>query len=241
MLKVLVVEDNPLVLDLLREAIAPVASVYSASDAADALLRTVEDTPDLIICDYGMPGMDGLQLVEKLKSRPATAKTPVILMASKADITERLKPYEEHVADFLAKPFFVKDATLRIRRVLGHIALEKATQARNEDTLVRGSLAQMNVIDLFQSLDMGRKTCALTLVNGDERCTMYFSEGQLVHGVYGSLRGDEAVYKALTWTDAGNFEINFEDRTSEQTTTRTTQGLLMEGLRLLDEANRDSE
>jgi DNA-binding response OmpR family regulator len=239
MLKVLIVEDNPLVLDLLREAIAPVASVSSASDAADALLRTVEDTPDLIIADYSLNGMDGLQLLEKLKARAATVHTPVILMAPKADIVERLKPYEEDVADFLAKPFFVKDAMVRIKRVLGHISLEKATQRSSEQTVVRGSLAQMNVIDLLQSLDMGRKTCLLSLTNADERCSMYFSEGQLVHATYDELRGDEAVFKALTWTDTGSFEIDFDQRVSDQTTTRSTQGLLMEGLRLLDEANRE--
>lgn len=239
MLKVLVVDDNPMILRLLRDAVEPVASVSSAADAADALLRTVEEPPDLIIADYQMPGMDGLQLLQKLKSRPATAKVPVILMAGKADIVERLKPIESEVADFIAKPFFIKDAMLRIQRVLDRIALEKMAREASGGTLVTGSLAQMNVIDLLQSLEMGRKSCALTLSTGDERCVLYFSEGQISHAVYGDLRGDEAVYKALTWTETGQFQIDFDGRSAEQTTTRSTQGLLMEGLRLLDEANRD--
>lgn len=239
MLKVLVVDDNPMILRLLRDAVEPVASVCSAADAADALLRTVEEPPDLIIADYQMPGMDGLQLLQKLKSRPATAKVPVILMAGKADIVERLKPIESEVADFIAKPFFIKDAMLRIQRVLDRIALEKMAREVSGGTLVSGSLAQMNVIDLLQSLEMGRKSCALTLSSGDERCVVYFSDGQITHAVYGALSGDEAVYKALTWTEAGQFQIDFQGRSTEQTTTRSTQGLLMEGLRLLDEANRD--
>jgi hypothetical protein len=96
----------------------------------------------------------------------------------------------------------------------------------------------MNVIDLMQSLEMGRKSCALTLTNGKEKCEVYFSEGQVTHAVYGTQKGDAAVFKVLQWT-AGNFQLNFEGKTTEQSTTLNTQGLLMEGLRLLDESKRD--
>jgi hypothetical protein len=69
---------------------------------------------------------------------------------------------------------------------------------------------------------------------------MFFSDGQINHAIYGKLKGDEAVYKVLAWT-GGNFQIDFTGKSSEQTCTRSTQGLLMEGLRLIDEANRDQE
>jgi len=97
----------------------------------------------------------------------------------------------------------------------------------------------MNVIDLVQSLEMGRKSCLLTLTQDQDRCEMYFNEGQVVHATYGSLSGDEAVFKVLRWT-GGNFQINFEGKTKQQSTTLNTQGLLMEGLRLLDESRRDA-
>jgi hypothetical protein len=97
----------------------------------------------------------------------------------------------------------------------------------------------MNVIDLVQSLEMGRKSCLLTLTKDGDKCEMYFSEGQVPHAAYGSLTGDAAVFKVLQWT-GGNFQINFEGKTKQQSTTLNTQGLLMEGLRLLDESRRDS-
>src|SRR6202521_1932418 len=101
--KVLLVDDNPMVLGMLRGARTPLAVVTTANDAADALVKAVEDTPDLLVCDYRMPGMDGRQLVEKLKSRPATANFSTVLMASKADIAERLSP-QDAADDYLAKP-----------------------------------------------------------------------------------------------------------------------------------------
>ncbi len=236
--KLLLVDDNPMVLGMLEHALASFAQVVSAGDAADALLKAVDNPPDLVVCDYRMPGMDGRQLVEKLKSRPATANFSAILMASRSDIDERLSP-QDAADDYLAKPFFLKEATRRIKRTVDRIALEKMAKTAPSDGVVRGNLSQMNVIDLMQSLEMGRKSCQLKLNNAGDNCEVFFVEGQVKHATYGSLKGDEAVFKVLRWT-GGSFELNFEGKTDQETTKLNTQGLLMEGLRLLDEAQRDA-
>jgi CheY-like chemotaxis protein len=235
--KLLLVDDNPMVLSMLEQALTPFARVTAAGDAADALLKAVDDPPELVVCDYRMPGMDGRQLVEKLKSRKATANFSAILLASRSDIDERLSP-QDAADDYIAKPFFLKEATRRIKRTVDRIALEKMAKTAPSDGVVRGNLSQMNVIDLMQSLEMGRKSCQLKLNNAGDKCEVFFAEGQVKHATYGSLVGDEAVFKVLRWT-GGNFELNFEGKTDQETTKLNTQGLLMEGLRLLDESQRD--
>src|SRR5437660_3312486 len=236
--KLLLVDDNPMVLSMLEEALTPFARVVAAGGAADALLKAVEDPPELVVCDYRMPGMDGRQLVEKLKSRPATSNFSAILLASRSDIDERLSP-QDAADDYIAKPFFLKEATRRIKRTVDRIALEKMAKTAPSDGVVRGNLSQMNVIDLMQSLEMGRKSCQLKLNNAGDKCEVFFVEGQVKHATYGSLVGDQAVFKVLRWT-GGNFQLNFEGKTGQETTQLNTQGLLMEGLRLLDESSRDS-
>jgi len=57
--KILLVDDNPMVMGMLREALTPLANVTTATDAPDALLKAVDDPPDILISDYRMPGMDG--------------------------------------------------------------------------------------------------------------------------------------------------------------------------------------
>ncbi|HEX6880892.1 MAG TPA: DUF4388 domain-containing protein [Terriglobales bacterium] len=237
--KVLLIDDNPMILGMLSQALEKFADLDTTTDSAEGLLKVVEAPPDLLITDYQMPGMDGRQLVERLKDRAATARLPIILMATKADQNEKLKIVEDKIEDFLEKPFFIKDASARIKRIIDRIALEKMAREAPSDGRLRGTLQQMNVIDLLQSLELGRKTCRLTLTNADDRCEIYVNEGQINHALYGPLTGDEAVYKVLTWQE-GNFEIDFNSSSTEQTITRSTQGLLMEGLRLLDEANRDA-
>ena len=66
---------------------------------------------------------------------------------------------------------------------------------------------------------------------------MFFQAGQLKHAEFGGIVGDDAVYAVAGWQDA-MFEIDFNSKTDKETTTKSTQGLLMEALRLVDEANR---
>src|SRR4029079_10754335 len=206
---VLLGDDNPMILSLLNDALSPMAKITTAADGADALLKAVDDVPDLLVSDYRMPGMDGRQLVEKLRGRKKTSAISVILLATKSDISEKLA-IQDHTADeFVEKPFFLREATQRIKRLIDKIALEKMSKSSSSDGIVRGSLAQTNVIDLVQSLEMGRKSCLLTLTKDGDRCEMYFSEGQVPHATYGSLSGDAAVFKVLKWT-GGNFQINFD-------------------------------
>src|SRR6516165_8638899 len=200
-IRVLLVDDNPMVLEMLRQAMASFCTVQTLTDAGDALLKAIDEKPDLIITDFAMNGMDGRQLLQKIKARGATANIPVILMASKVDISEKLKVLQDTVEDFVEKPFFVKEAAARIKKVVDKISLEKMAREAPGESVLRGNLAQMNVLDLLQSLDMGRKTCALTLRNNGDQCKMYFTEGQINHATCGKLKGDEAVYKVLTWTE----------------------------------------
>src|ERR1041384_4922387 len=105
-IKVLLVDDNPMILEMLRHALGQFSTVQTLGDAADALLKAIEDKPDLIIADYAMNGMDGRQLLQKIKSRNASATIPVILMASKTDINEKLKAVGGTVEWFIDEAFF---------------------------------------------------------------------------------------------------------------------------------------
>ena len=96
----------------------------------------------------------------------------------------------------------------------------------------------MNIMDLFQAMEMGAKTCLLSLSHGDQTANIYFGEGQVYHCAMGAIKGDEVVNRVAKWPD-GTFEINFSAPKAEQKNTETgTQGLLMEAMRLMDEENR---
>ena len=74
--KLLLVEDNPLVLDLVFRGLEPVCDVMVANDGGDALLKVADEPPDIILSDYKMPGLDGRKLYEKLRARDKTRNVP---------------------------------------------------------------------------------------------------------------------------------------------------------------------
>lgn len=238
--KVLVIDDNPLVLGLLSKGMEPHCEVISASDGADALMKCIDDPPDMIISDYKMPGLDGRQLYEKLRGREATRGIPFIFVASRNDIDEKLRPMVEGVEDFIAKPFFLKDVVRRAKKVVDRLHLEKLSKHSARPGTIQGRLEEMSIMDLLQSLEMGQKSCKLTVRHDSEVCEMFFAQGQCKHAQLGATQGDDAVYEAARW-NAGEFEIDFNGSSEKTTTTRSTTGLLMEAFRLMDEAAREAD
>ena len=95
----------------------------------------------------------------------------------------------------------------------------------------------MSVTELMQSLEMGQKSCRLSMRRGGESAEMFFTGGQCKHAQLGGSEGDSVVYQVIGWTD-GEFEIDFSVNTDRVTTTHSTTGLLMEAMRLMDEANQ---
>jgi CheY-like chemotaxis protein len=238
--KVLVVDDNALILDLLMKGLAPHCEAHAAGDGADALLKIVDDPPDLILCDYRMAGLDGRHLYDKLRARKQTKQIPFIFLASRADMEEKLRPVVEGVEEFIVKPFFLKDLIRRTKKVIDRLALEKLQSRATRPGVIQGRLEEMSILDLMQSLEMGQKSCRLTIRHQDETCEMFFSAGQCADARLGSVEGEEAVYRVVRWP-AGEFEIDFNSSPQRATISRTTTGLLMEALRLMDENQRDGD
>jgi CheY-like chemotaxis protein len=239
--KLLLAEDNPLVRDLVTKGLEPYCEVITASDGGDALLKVIDELPDVILCDYKMPGLNGRQLFEKLRGREATRQIPFLFMASRADIEERLRPLVDGVEDFIAKPFLVKDLVRSAKKVVDRLHLEKLQKRASRPGVIQGRLEEMSMIDLLQSLEMGQKSCRLQIQKGGEQGELYFAGGQCRDAKIGTLVGDEAVYRVLLWTE-GEFEIDFNaaSASTNTTTTKSTTGLLMEAMRLMDESNRDA-
>jgi CheY-like chemotaxis protein len=239
--KLLLVDDNPMVRSLIAKGLEPICEVVVAEDGADALLKAIDEPPDLILCDYKMPGLNGRQLFEKLRGREATRHIPFLFIASRADIEERLRPLVDGVEDFIAKPFLLKDLVRSAKKVVDRLHLEKLQQRASRPGVIQGRLEEMNMTDLLQSLEMGQKSCRLVVRKGGEQGELYFAGGQCRDAKIGSVTGDDAVYKVILWTE-GEFEIDFNaaNASSNTTTTRSTTGLLMEAMRLMDEANRDT-
>src|SRR5712692_1128744 len=235
---VLIVDDNPLVRDLMCQGMEPHCTVISASDGADALLKCIDHPPDLIISDFRMPGLNGRQLFEKLRSRESTRNIPFVFVDSRGDIEEKLRPaVGGGVEDFIPKPFFVADLVRQVKKIVDRLHLEKMQKHASRPGVIQGRLEEMSVTELMQSLEMGQKSCRLRVRHGGEEAELYFTAGQCKHAHLGNTEGDSVAYQVIGWLD-GEFEIEFGATSDRETTTLSTTGLLMEAMRLMDEANQ---
>ena len=235
---VMVVDDNPWIRELLLQSLSPLVKVRAFGSPLEALAQAQTQTPDLVVCDYRMPELNGVDLLAKLPG--GLSRASVVMMASRADISGPLAGSNPLVEEFIEKPFFIEEATARIKRVLERVELSKATREAAESTSVRGTLTQMSVVDLLQTLDIGRKSCSLVLTRNGQRAEMQFHDGQLVHASLAPLTGEEAVYKVVGWTD-GAFIIDFQRQECPRTIQHSTQSVLLEALRIFDEAQRDGD
>jgi CheY-like chemotaxis protein len=239
--QVLIVDDNPLIRDLMCRGMESHCTVISATDGADALLKSIDNPPDLIISDFRMPGLDGRQLFEKLKGRENTRNIPFVFVASRGDIEEKLRPsVGVGVEDFIPKPFFIADLVRQTKKIVDRLHLEKMQKHASRPGVIQGRLEEMSVTELMQSLEMGQKSCRLTLRHAGELAELFFTAGQCKHAQLGAAEGDTVVYQTIAWPE-GEFEIDFGANSDRETTTHSTTGLLMEAMRLMDEANQSVE
>lgn len=117
--KVLVVDDEPNVLRSLAQYLTiEDFTVETASNGLEALEKVESFLPELILLDVMMPGMDGFEVLDKLKADPVHANTPIIMLTAKDQSADVLKGYQSGATSYLVKPFNLDELVETINQVL---------------------------------------------------------------------------------------------------------------------------
>ncbi len=215
-------------------------SVTTATDGADALSKIEFSVPDLILTDTRLPRLDGYELVRRLKEHAEFAQLPVVFLTSQKSIEDKIRGLELGVEDYLTKPIFVRELIARVNLLLARRTQEKmatTSMPTSRRTRLSGSLEDMGVVDLLQTFEVSRKSGVARINDGRREVRVFFRDGKVVDAQLGPLRGEEAVYRSLIWT-SGTFEVEFCPVVNDDIIPTSTQGLLMEGMRRVDEWGR---
>src|SRR5438445_13816534 len=116
---ILIVEDEEALALLLRynlEAEGYEVETVARGDEADLLLK--EHSPDLVILDWMLPGLSGIELCRRLRARPETQQLPIIMLTARGEETERVRGLATGADDYIVKPFSVPELLARIRALL---------------------------------------------------------------------------------------------------------------------------
>ena len=121
--RILAVDDSEVSLKLLKAALLQAGhQVTTAAGGTEALERVDQLNPDLVILDVSMPEMDGYQVCRKLRSRPTTARVPIMMLTAKDTIEEKVKGFDAGADDYMIKPFQPAELQARIAVLLRRAA-----------------------------------------------------------------------------------------------------------------------
>jgi two-component system phosphate regulon response regulator PhoB len=116
---ILVVEDEAPLLTLLRYNLEKQGfRVEEAADGQEALLRVAEARPDLILLDWMLPSLSGIEVCRQLRRRPATRDLPIIMITARTDDQDAVRALDIGADDYIVKPFAVDAVLARIRALL---------------------------------------------------------------------------------------------------------------------------
>ncbi len=180
---------------------------------------------DLVITDVRMPEVSGLELLEEIKNK--YPQTKVVIMTAYGSTEMQRTANELGCFHYIEKPFEINE--LR----------ELILDALKEKKGFKGNVSDFQLGDIIQLNCLGRITSALHVTTENETGIIYFHEGNIVHAETDRLEGENAFYYIMSWK-GGEFSVKRNVRAPRETIHKGWQGLLLEGLRRLDESSESA-
>lgn len=135
---ILVVEDDAPIRSLITTTLKTRDYRYrTASTGESALMEATSHNPDIILLDLGLPDIDGIEVIKKIRS---WANTPIIVISARSEDTDKIEALDNGADDYLTKPFSVEELLARVRVTQRRLAMMRADTAAGSSVFVNGKL-----------------------------------------------------------------------------------------------------
>jgi DNA-binding response OmpR family regulator len=227
--KILIAEHAPDEVAELRKALITAGyEVRIVTNGADALAIVESMRPDLVVAEMRLSVMDGPHLLQEIRNRSAMQSTPFILISNIKTLDERVSAMKLAIDDFLQKPLDVEETVARIDGLIRETELLASIPQRHTRGF-SGNLAEMSLVDLLQTLEVGKKTGVLRLRYNGKEGMVYFNEGQVIDAMLGNLEARRALLRMFTWTE-GTFQAEIRQHDRPRVLTVSNRDLISEGM-----------
>ncbi len=177
--KVLTVDDDPDILDVLELTLSEHYEVFQAKDGKTGLTIVHQKMPDLVICDYMMPVMNGRDLCKALKKDILLRHIPIIMLTGKGEVHDRIGGIEAGADDYIVKPFDPNELLVRIKSIL------KRTVSSLDANPLSHLPGNTSIMEEFQHCIDSKKVFAVGYADLDKF--------KVYNDKYGFEKGDEVI------------------------------------------------
>jgi signal transduction histidine kinase len=154
---ILIVDDTPTNLDVISKALNNAGFKVAIATSGDRALQQIQHrTPDLILLDVMMPGIDGFETCRRLKADPKTVNIPVIFMTALSDTESKVKALELGAVDYITKPFEQQEALARIKTHLKLRHLTCRLEAEVNKKAIELQASQMKILSQEKMSSLGQ-------------------------------------------------------------------------------------
>ena len=134
--KVLIVEDEPALVELLKYNLeAEGYSVRHTANGDDAEVLVAEEHPDLILLDWMLPEVSGIEICRRIRARPDSRNVPILMLTARGEEADRIRGLSTGADDYVVKPFSLPELMARVRALL-----RRAAPDRIADVLTLGNI-----------------------------------------------------------------------------------------------------
>ncbi len=193
--RILIVEDEAPIRTLISFACAGAGFEIECTDSAVTAQRIVEENrPDLVLLDYMLPELSGVEWLEKLHADPKTKDLPVIMLTARGSESDRVKGLNAGADDYVVKPFMPRELIARIQAVLRRYRIQSQNRGGTDDVVVCGPLTmnessfEAKVDDVPLSLSAKEFKLLLVFAKNPERV---YSREMLLQLVWDNAYVDE--------------------------------------------------
>jgi two-component system KDP operon response regulator KdpE len=185
-LRILVVDDERSIRRFLKTALGNQFTIFEATNGEEALASVVNDRPDIIILDLGLPDMDGVEVTRRLRE---WSQIPIIIVSVRDQENDKVAALDAGADDYLTKPFGVGELMARLRS-----ALRRSVQSETLPTFKTGNLVvdlnkrEVNVADQSISLTPTEYELLRTFVKNAGKV---LTHDQLLRAVWGTAYENE--------------------------------------------------
>ncbi|OQX95498.1 hypothetical protein B6I21_05120 [candidate division KSB1 bacterium 4572_119] len=191
--------------------------------------------PALIIANFQISGLNGIDLCYMIRNSPTLSKTPIVLFASLLNKDERIESYRNGADDILLHSTDVREAIVRIENLLLNYEMLTKDNLKPTQSLT-GKLSDFKLIEILQLLNLNQKTGILTIYHEYADGQIIFNNGEITFALVQETNGEPAVKKMIEW-ESGIFifEQDFAER--EKNISKPTMQLLLDCCQEIDESD----